>query len=60
MRQESFSPGDICIGVPILLDDYCHAFLIASHTDSYRMLRYSVGILVVETVCAARLLMSMN
>jgi len=31
MRQESFSPGDICIGEPILLDDYCHAFLNESH-----------------------------
>jgi hypothetical protein len=31
MRQESFSPGDICIGEPIL-DHYCHAFLIEFHT----------------------------
>jgi len=35
MRQESFSPGDICIGEPILLDDYCHTFLIESHTGRF-------------------------
>ena len=32
MRQESFSPGDICMGEPVLLDGYCHAFLIEFHT----------------------------
>ena len=35
MRQESFSPRDMCIGEPVLLDDYCHAFLIESHTVGF-------------------------